>query len=218
MASTPDILDTTTRPTVSYPPHPDGLMPIVCVDVIDMGERIDTMQGKTKIKKEGKFAFVSGQKREDGKYHVIYGKSFTLPGFHEKSNLRRMLEQWRGKKFTDAELPNADTGNPGPDLTKLVGTMGTGNIVHQARKAGGVFAQVDSILPAMAGMQVTDDMQRAVAEYTRADWVAKVKADNAVAVANYRAQNNILAGGPPPALTQALDLEKFDSDDDSLPF
>lgn len=218
--TTPDILDLT--PTAKlYPPHRTGLMPLALCDIIDMGERVDTMNGETKIKHECKLAFVSGDLRDDGKPQVLYCKAFTLPGFHERSNLRKFLETWNGKKFSDAELPNRDTGNPGPDLRAYVGRIGTGNVIHVDRKGGGVLAQVTSVMPPMDGMVTSDAIKAALKGYTRGGWVAKAREQNAAGVAAWRAQNktegkNVMSAAP-AAITAALDLETFSPSDD-LPF
>lgn len=216
-----DPLDLTGGPsTKTFPPHPDGTMPILCVDVIDFGEKLDTWQGKTKLVREAKYAFVTGERREDGKPWVLYTRGFTIPGMGDKGNHRKFLESWRGRPFTEAELPNADTGNPGPDVTKLVGVGGIGTITHKPRKGGeGVYTNLVSVIPLMKGMAIPEEALAAAKDYVRGDWVQDVRARYAEEVAAWKAANakgTIMAAKTPKALTDALDLETMD--DDTLPF
>lgn len=208
-----------TNTASSLPPHPKGTMPILCVDVIDMGEKLDTWEGKTKIKRYCKYAFVSGKRRDDGQPFVLYSENFSLPGMAPNANHRKFLEQWRGEDFTEAELPNRDTGNPGPDVSKLVGVMGLGTISHKPRKPVGVYTNLVSVIPAMEGYTPSPELLACAKQYVRGDWVAEVRARNAAAIQAWRDQN-VAEGrpvmGPPKALTDALDLEPVTPD--NLPF
>ena len=55
-------------------------------------------------------------------------KEFTL-SLHEKSNLRKDLESWRGKSFTPKELANFD-------ITKLIGVPCNVSIIHKETNNG----------------------------------------------------------------------------------
>ena len=58
---------------------------------------------------------------------------------HEKSNLRPMLEAWRGRKFNEEELT-------GFDLEKLVGVNCQVQVIHGIKSTGGTFAKVQAVV------------------------------------------------------------------------
>ena len=81
--------------------------------------------------------------RDDGKpFHVQ--KRYTL-SLHEKAGLRKDLESWRGKPFSDTELQGFDVEN-------LLGVAAMLNIVH-AVVQGSTFANIASIMRLAKGMQ-----------------------------------------------------------------
>ena len=87
---------------------------------------------------------------EEAKPFVI-SKDFTL-SFNEKSTLRKMLESWRGKAFTDAEAANFD-------ITKLVGAPCMLNIVHKASADGNkTYANITGITPMPKGLQCPEQV------------------------------------------------------------
>ena len=82
-------------------------------------------------------------KEENGEQPFVLSKEYTL-SMHEKSNLRKDLEAWRGKKYTEEETK-------GVDITKLVGVPCMLNVVHEEKK-GNVYANIASITPLPKGM------------------------------------------------------------------
>lgn len=87
---------------------------------------------------------------EEAKPFVI-SKDFTL-SFNEKSTLRKMLESWRGKAFTDQEAANFD-------ITKLVGAPCMLNIVHKASADGTkTYANITGITPIPKGLQCPEQI------------------------------------------------------------
>ncbi len=63
-----------------------------------------------------------------------------------KANLRKMLDNWRGRAFTAEELASFD-------LSKLIGANGLISIVHVKSKDGTkTYANVSSVSPLMKGM------------------------------------------------------------------
>jgi hypothetical protein len=74
-------------------------------------------------------------------------KKYTL-SMHEKSVLRKDLESWRGKGFTEEEARRFD-------ITKLLGVPCLLNIVHKPSKTnpGRNFTEVSSISPLMKGQE-----------------------------------------------------------------
>jgi hypothetical protein len=60
-------------------------------------------------------------------------------------NLRPMLEAWRGRKFTPQELE-------GFDLERLLGVSCQLQLVHVLTDRGGLFANVQAVVPLGRGM------------------------------------------------------------------
>jgi len=70
-------------------------------------------------------------------------KKFTL-SLHEKSNLRKSLESWRGRSFTETELE-------GFDITKLLGVNCLIQVIH-TKKDNKTYANIASIAPLYKGI------------------------------------------------------------------
>jgi hypothetical protein len=70
-------------------------------------------------------------------------KEYTL-SLNEKANLRKDLENWRGRKFTEDELK-------GFDLEKLIGVNCMVQIIHTT-KGDKTYANVSTVLPLYKGI------------------------------------------------------------------
>jgi hypothetical protein len=57
---------------------------------------------------------------------------------NEKANLRKFLESWRGKKFTDAESESFD-------ITKLIGVPCLLSVIHKVSKSGNTYAEISGV-------------------------------------------------------------------------
>ena len=78
-----------------FKPHPEGIHPAVCVDVIDLGLVETDFQGQKKLVNKVKVVFESEQKSEDGKNCTV-SKNFTA-SLHPKAKLADFLGKWRGR-------------------------------------------------------------------------------------------------------------------------
>lgn len=83
-------------------------------------------------------------KEEKGPEPFVVSKEYTL-NLGEKSNLRKDLESWRGRAFTEEELKGFNIG-------KLIGAPCLISVIHQT-KPSGVYARVSTIAPMVKGMQ-----------------------------------------------------------------
>ena len=115
-----------------------------CVRVIDLGTVVSEWQGK---KKEARKVLISwellgDQKRHDGSPFIASSR-YTV-SLHEKSGLRKMLESWRGRAFTVAELE-------GFDLKNVLGKPCMLNVVHED-VAGKTYVNVAAVTPLPAGI------------------------------------------------------------------
>lgn len=87
----------------------------------------------------------------------LKGQPFAITGWYtrslgEKSNLRRDLEAWRGKKFTEEELE-------GFDIDVVLGQACFINVVHSE---DGKYANISSIMKLPKGTKCPDPVNPAV--------------------------------------------------------
>jgi hypothetical protein len=127
------------RSASSFVPCPEGLHLACCVDVIDLGIVPSAFGEKPKIRIVWQVAAVHNGRRFDVR------KLYTL-SLHKKAALRKDLEAWRGKKFTDAEIAN------GFNLERLLGANCQIQVQHDAGDDGVVWANVTAIVPAPVGV------------------------------------------------------------------
>lgn len=203
--------------TKNYAPHPDGGHILQCVDVVDYGECVSEYQGQIKVVPKCGLFYQSGLTNEDGQLFTV-SEEFTVSMF-EKANLRKRLEGWRGKSYTEEQA------NAGVPLDKMEGQYGYAMIEHKTSKAGRVYAVVVTMMPVPAGLPLPT-----LPPYTRPDYVTKRKAEYAAELAKHRAIEtaNLPGAGPgkpgsavtgaPNRDTSFDDFPEALEDDDSLPF
>jgi len=81
---------------------------------------------------------------EDGRPFLVT-QIYTL-SLHEKANLRKDLESWRGRPFSEEELK-------GFDLERLIGVPALVNVIHvKSKNDGKVRARLSSIMGLPKGM------------------------------------------------------------------
>lgn len=123
-----------------FAPHPDGQHPMVCVDFLDLGERVRTFPGTApKLTYSIALVFASGEVNEAGRLHEV-SKEFTA-SMHEKASLRKFLEEWRGKSYTKEQLKQ------GIPADKLVGVSCLCTVEHKTSEAGRTYANLRGIAP-----------------------------------------------------------------------
>jgi len=179
----------------NFAPAPSGPQHAVCSAVFDLGEEwSDTYQ---KLSQKVCVFWELAEKMEDGRPFML-SKRYTL-SLGDKANLRRDLEAWRGKPFTDAELK-------GFDLDCLIGHNVMLNVMH-VTKDGKTRAQVAGVMPAMKGMP-----KLIVTALDVPKWAHEQKVKNAQIAASHRAEatktpdeDEALAGQPIKPATSAAD-------------
>lgn len=160
----------------SYDPHPEGQFVVKCVDMIDLGPRVETYQGRTKIVHKVSLVFVSDEVNEETGQPFLLSREFTVSLF-AKSNLRQFLESWRGKKYEDGQLE--DEGLP---LHKLVGQVGLATIAHNVSQQGRTYANLQSLVPLPKKLPAP-----AFPAYERPGYYAERRAQYAAEVVAHRA-------------------------------
>lgn len=136
-----------------FDPVSAGMHHAICYGVCDVGTQ---PQNDPKFRPTRKVVFlwelpeerIDIEKEKDGvkqKVNLPRASSakFTL-SLGKKSNLRPMLESWRGRNFTDEELA-------GFDVMNVVGANCMLNIVHN-QKGAKTYANVKSVNPLPKGM------------------------------------------------------------------
>ena len=85
-----------------------------CIQIIDLGTQRGEYQGKANVRRQNIIGWeLPNDLQSDGDYK---GKPFRVSRFYtaslgKKANLRRDLEQWRGREFTEQELQGFDPQN-----------------------------------------------------------------------------------------------------------
>jgi hypothetical protein len=123
-----------------YTPASEGLHAAVCCDVVDRGIQ-ETPWGK---KHKCQISWQIEELNPDTARRQVISKFYTV-SLHEKAALRKDLETWRGRKFTEEELN-------GFDLEKLLGVNCQIQVVHNLSEDGRLFGNVQAIVPLGKGM------------------------------------------------------------------
>ena len=95
-----------------------------------MGESVQDFADKPKyLAQKCALVFRTGEKNEETSSYIDVSGEFTL-SMGEKANLRKFLEQWRGKPYT---VEQVDAGVP---LDKLVGNWALLTVAHKKSAKG----------------------------------------------------------------------------------
>jgi hypothetical protein len=161
-----------------FTPCPEGSQHAVCVDVIDLGEAVESYQGQAP-RLARKVALVFQTDEENAETGKRYEPSIEVTAsFGQKAKLRKFLSDWRGKPYTDEE---ALAGAP---LHKLEGVNAILNVQHKTSGAGRVYALIASIAPPMKSMVKIEP-----SSYTRSDHWAKRKEEYRAKAEAFRQSN-----------------------------
>jgi hypothetical protein len=117
-------------------PAPAGNQLAICVGVIDLGTQFSAYynEWKPKIMLQWELA---DEMMADGRPFMV-NQRYSL-SLHERSALRKILQSWRGRPFTDEEAA-------GFDVKGVLGAPCFLTITHAKSTQGdGVFANVDSV-------------------------------------------------------------------------
>jgi len=130
-----------TRPKSNFVPCPEGTWPGVCIDVVDKG-MVPTGYGP-KHKVQFRFLADAEPRRADRKPYFVSKKVNLSMG--KKSNLRPMLELWRGKKFaTEDEAYEFE-------LDTVIGAPCQLQVSHESGDDG-PYAIVQAVFKAIPGV------------------------------------------------------------------
>lgn len=124
-------------PEERFPTAPEGTFAAVCVDEIDIGIVTTSYMGEERDRHMVRLVWQLDEKDDKGKPFLI--KQDYTASLDEKASLRKMLNTWRGRAFSSAELM-------GFDLEQVVGVGCMIAVVHNTGRKGGTFANVGSVM------------------------------------------------------------------------
>lgn len=149
----------------NYEPIPAGTHVARCYSMVYLGTIKTDFQGQEKWLPKVRITFelpleTKVFKEENGEQPFVISKEYTL-SLGEKANLRKDLESWRGKKFSEDEAK-------GFDICKLLGKECMLSIVHTESK-GNIYANIGNISGLAKGMtcppQVNPTFEFSVADF-----------------------------------------------------
>lgn len=141
-----------------------------CYRMIEIGTIKEDFQGQEKMQQKVMITWELPTEKaifdeEKGEEPFAVSKTYTL-SMHEKANLRKDLESWRGKGFTEEEAKRFD-------LTALLGKPCLVSIIQQPSKLnpGRSYTVISSIMPLMKKMECPDQINPTkVLSYDEFNW------------------------------------------------
>jgi len=88
---------------------PTGTHNAIAYRVIDLGTHENEYQGQKNVKREVMVTWEIDELMKDGRRFSV--SAFYNASLNEKANLRKTLESWRGRAFTEEELKGFDLKN-----------------------------------------------------------------------------------------------------------
>jgi hypothetical protein len=185
--------------------HDTGQFVGQCVDTIDLGEKVESFPGTPdKLAHKCAIVFRTGERNEDTGEYIDISREFTV-SMGDLANLRKFLEQWRGKPYTPDEIEQ------GVPLHKLAGNHGLLTIAHRTSGKGKVYANVTACVG--VPKQMRSSLVDYMSGYERAEYWETRKKEYAEGAKKFRAEN----GAPSNGEFDDFPAASTDEDDD-LPF
>ena len=129
-----------------FKPTPEGQHEMICCRVIDLGTHQGEYKGEIKHQRKILITWeVPGVRTEiDGKdLPHLHSERFNW-SFHEKANLRKFLEDWRGVPFKSEDFAGSN-GN-GFRISRLVGVPCYAQVMHETGGNGRTYANLRTIM------------------------------------------------------------------------
>lgn len=188
-----------------FKPHPIGQHIGQCVDVINLGEKVQDYPGTPSyLALTCAIVFRTGERNEETGEYIDIAREFTV-SMGDKANLRKFLEQWRGRAYTKEQI---EAGVP---VDKLTGNHGLLTVTHRTSAKGRDYANITAcvgIPKQMANMVTT------YSDYVRAEYWATKKKEYAEAAARFRSD----AKQPNANDFPSEEYAPLAEEDDDLPF
>jgi len=141
----------TSEGSTNFEPVPAGTFPARCFSMIHLGTMNENIMGTEKQLNKVRISWelpteLKVFKEENGEQPLVISKDFTL-SMNEKATLRKYMESWRGKSYTEEEAKSVD-------ITKLLGVPCLLSIIHKTSKNGKKYADISSVTTLPKGMEV----------------------------------------------------------------
>lgn len=152
----------------TFEPVDAGTYAARCFEMIQIGTIKESFEGKEKLLNKVRISWelpteLKVFKEGDPEKPHVVSKDFTL-SMADKATLRKFLEGWRGKAFTDDE-------SKAFDITVLLGKPCMLSVIHKTSKMGKVYAEISSISSVPKGMTVPDPINEiSVLSFDDWDW------------------------------------------------
>ena len=171
-------------------PTPSGLQQAVCVFVNDIGIQEGMYAGEKTLLHKIIITWELKAKIPEGDYAgqpFMVSKYYTL-SLGEKANLRKDLESWRGKKYTQEEA------KAGIDVEKLIGQNCYLNITLNEKNK----AVINTVNPLPEGVSHIAPVNKVMSEKFK-KWIDKERA-KAVDISTAQPEHEVVPFGevPPP--------------------
>lgn len=139
----------------TFEPIPAGTYAARCYSMVQIGTIEESFQGKPKKLHKVRITWelpteLKVFKEENGEQPHVISKEFTL-SMNEKAILRKFLEGWRGRTFSEEECERFD-------ITVLLGKPCMLSIIHKTSSNKNVYAEISSISAVPKGMTVPDQI------------------------------------------------------------
>lgn len=135
---------------------PSGTHIARCYSMIHIGNVEWEYQGEAKVSNKVRLTFeLPNEMRDFGgesEQPMVISKEYTL-SLHEKSNLRKDLESWRGATFTNEDMR-------GFDITKLLGKECMLSIIHKTASGGNDYSMIGNISQLGKGMECAKQINK----------------------------------------------------------
>lgn len=166
----------------------EGSIQGVLAEVVDQGLIEVEWAGETKIQHKCLLTFEIDEWKDGTEDRLIVSRQFTA-SLDERGNLRKFLQGWRGRSFTDEELKAFD-------LDTLVGVNAILSLVHNT-KNGKTYCNIASASRLLKGM---DKMEVSAAYVPYAERMARrnERVQAASASANEPPEHGTFDPGMPP--------------------
>lgn len=129
-----------------FTPAPEGQYAAVCCDIVDLGNVKSEYQGKVSQKHKIRIVFQLAVDNPDTESPFLVSQWFTL-SMNEKATLRKFMEQWRGKTYSETEIAH------GVRIAKMLGAPALLQIVH-ATRSDKCYANISTVMRLPHGMAV----------------------------------------------------------------
>lgn len=130
---------------------PEGTHRAICNQIVDLGVQRDSWQGEEKLMHKIFIRWELPDERIDWEKDgeklegpMVIGNEYTF-SFSDKANLKRDLESWRGKRFTEEEKASFD-------MFALVGAACQVTVTHRTSAKGRDYVNVTGVAGWPKGM------------------------------------------------------------------